>query len=562
MSSADTERLRVLVNDYYHGLVTFDSYRAQRGRLLDNLERTDAAAAPAPVAPAKSVRPEHTQKRASAPPPANVAPSPEPTARRRGALAPAAIAAVVVIAAVAIVAYLQLRPGHGDAPEPTAPAEDAANLPPGEALLERFLQRNAWDADAARTLSVAWTNGLQEADRQSAMASLTHRRFSDVLRRRLREEEALAAGSQSKEHEILVSMARDLGVRYAAVPERDAVRADTPPPRSPAANQSATVTSPTPTTPEPRAAADTPAAAAATPATTPAPVRESPSRATGPQTPAVPAQSTTRAATPAATTTAATADAVTSSACNASLLNTRRPYCTDTLASGGNAPALVIVPAGEFDMGNDQTPNAAPVHHVNIAKPFAMSIHEVSFGEYRLFCTRAAQRCPENPWSDDNYPAVHVSWGEAVRYAQWLSAETGQRYALPSESQWEYAARARTTSLYPFGDNVTPAAAVSSANGPVSAPVPSSDRKVNANAFRLFHMIGNVREWVADAWSVDYGGAPTDGGARAGESGQRVVRGGSYADGGLPLRSAARLALDGTAEDAMTGFRVVREIAP
>ena len=120
-----------------------------------------------------------------------------------------------------------------------------------------------------------------------------------------------------------------------------------------------------------------------------------------------------------------------------------------------------------------------------------------------------------------------------------------------------------STSPYPFGDNVTPAAARSSVMGPVSSPLPSPDRSVNGNAFRLWHMIGNVREWVADGWYMDYANAPTNGAARASDAvSSRAVRGGSYADSALPLRSAARLALEAGAQDATTGFRVVRELAP
>jgi formylglycine-generating enzyme required for sulfatase activity len=134
---------------------------------------------------------------------------------------------------------------------------------------------------------------------------------------------------------------------------------------------------------------------------------------------------------------------------------------------------------------------------------------------------------------------------------------------LPSEAEWEYAARAGSRTRYPFGDDVTPVAARSSANGPVDSPLANGDRSVNRNAFRLFHMIGNLREWVADPWHSGYAGAPADGTARLGvESNARVVRGGSYSDGALYLRSAARGPLERGARDRFTGFRVVRELPP
>jgi formylglycine-generating enzyme required for sulfatase activity len=243
------------------------------------------------------------------------------------------------------------------------------------------------------------------------------------------------------------------------------------------------------------------------------------------------------------------------------LLNSRRPFCSDALRGGGQGPGLAIIPAGEFSMGNDQTPNASPAHRVTVAAPFAMAVYETSFGEFERYCTSAAQRCPENPWGDAAFPVVLVSWDEARAYAAWLSMETGPRYRLPSDAEWEYAARAGTQTPYPFGTDVTPSSARSSAMGQVSSPIASTDRSVNRNAFRLMHMIGNVREWVADEWHADYAGAPTDGSARVGTDGKaHAVRGGSYADGAPALRSAARVALDVGTEDRVTGFRVVREL--
>jgi formylglycine-generating enzyme required for sulfatase activity len=221
------------------------------------------------------------------------------------------------------------------------------------------------------------------------------------------------------------------------------------------------------------------------------------------------------------------------------------------------------VPPGEFEMGGEQTNDEKPPHAVTIERAFAMAVYEVSFAEFGAYCRATGARCPENPWGGDDFPAALVSWDEAVAYARWLSSETGQNYRLPSEAEWEYAARAGSRTRYPFGDDVTPVAARSSANRPVDSPVGSSDRSVNRNAFGLFHMIGNVREWVADHWYSGYAGAPTDGTARLGaEANLRVVRGGGYSDGALQLRSAARVSLERGTQDRFTGFRVVRELPP
>jgi formylglycine-generating enzyme required for sulfatase activity len=569
MSNPTAERLRILVSDYYHGLVTFDSYREQRGQLLDALGTPPRAEAK-PAAVTKPVAPERseTRPRIVPPPPPAAVPQPAPrSAPRFGVIA----AGLALVAAIGAVAYLQLGPAN-DTQDTAAPL-DAASLSPGEALLERFIERNAWDRDAAGTLAVAWNSALSEPDRALAIASPSYRRFSDALRRRLREEEALAGGNTNSELETLLTLAAGLGVRYTTT------TTSTPAPARSAAESPATGIDAGATTnagaapasivdvqPEPPAAEPEPqpAGEAAVANSAPASAGEAtraPSTPTAAPSPnGVPAANT--AATAAATEPTA-ATAARTSTCSAQLLNTRRPFCNDALGSGGNGPALAIIAAGSFSMGDEQTANATPVHSVTISQPFAISIYEVSFAEFRAYCTRSNQRCPDNPWSDDAYPAVLVSWTEATSYAQWLSMETGQRYRLPSEAEWEYAARAGSTSPYPFGDNVTPAAARSSANGAVSSPLPSSDRSVNGNTFRLWHMIGNVREWVADGWYPDYANAPANGSAHPdGAATSRTVRGGSYSDGMLPLRSAARLGLAPSTQDATTGFRVVRELAP
>ena len=108
----------------------------------------------------------------------------------------------------------------------------------------------------------------------------------------------------------------------------------------------------------------------------------------------------------------------------------------------------------------------------------------------------------------------------------------------PSESEWEYAARGGTTTPYPFGDEILISDAVFSDRKQLNAPLPKTDRSVNRNKFKLYHMVGNVREWATDDWHEGYDGAPSDGSARN-NSGtpMRVIRGGSYADSAEALRS-------------------------
>jgi formylglycine-generating enzyme required for sulfatase activity len=154
---------------------------------------------------------------------------------------------------------------------------------------------------------------------------------------------------------------------------------------------------------------------------------------------------------------------------------------------------------------------------------------------------------------------TNISWHDALAYTRWLSQSTGAVYRLPSEAEWEYAARAGTTTEYPFneGDKIL----LSDARFNADSPLPVNTRSVNANQFRLRHMLGNVREWVADAWYPNYRGAPVDGSARMRpDRGKRVVRGGAFTDDASRLRSAARMGLPADTRDRLTGFRVVREI--
>ena len=219
----------------------------------------------------------------------------------------------------------------------------------------------------------------------------------------------------------------------------------------------------------------------------------------------------------------------------------------------------MVLPPGEFEMGGSQG-NEQPKHTVSIGYTIAIGMFEVSQKELRLFCDDTGTICPAQPWDNSLYPAVNVSWDLANQYLAWLSEQANATYRLPSEAEWEYATRAGTTSPYPFGDELVPTDARFSFQAAQTRPFETNDRSVNANEFRLYHTVGNVREWVLDGWSDNHSGAPTDGSARSGNSGAHVVRGGSYADRADALRSAAREQLGASGGDAVTGFRVVREI--
>ncbi|HTT07777.1 MAG TPA: SUMF1/EgtB/PvdO family nonheme iron enzyme [Gammaproteobacteria bacterium] len=242
--------------------------------------------------------------------------------------------------------------------------------------------------------------------------------------------------------------------------------------------------------------------------------------------------------------------------CYADLAKERKPFCRDGMNDGGVGPILAVLPAGEFTMGGG-APHAEPAHKVTIPRNLAVSLYEVSSGEFEAFCKATSRSCPPQPWQGADFPVVNVSWADATAYAEWLSKATGHSYRLPTEAEWEYAARAGTTSRYPFGDELLPTHARFSYQGPVDSPLPRSDHTVNRNNFKLYHMVGNVREWVQDGWHDNYQGAPTDG--KAWEGSGHTVRGGCYRDRAESLTSASRESGPAQGDDC-TGFRVVEDI--
>ena len=237
------------------------------------------------------------------------------------------------------------------------------------------------------------------------------------------------------------------------------------------------------------------------------------------------------------------------------------PYCRDPIPSAGAyAPTMVVVPPGKFVMGGEKK-DEQPRHNVDIGYSFAISVHEITFGEFSRYCEMTRQNCPAQPWIGQDYPVVNVTWHQAQDYTRWLTDNTGNHYRLPSEAEWEYAARAGTSTPYSSGDRLSHQDAVFSGAQQLNGPLPKTDRSINRNPFQIYHMAGNVREWTLDSWHPDYNGAPADGSAWVDKTADgRVVRGGSYADNSDALRSAARLRLPADSADRYTGFRIVQEL--
>jgi len=285
---------------------------------------------------------------------------------------------------------------------------------------------------------------------------------------------------------------------------------------------------------------------------------------------------------------------------------------TDALHSGARGPQMVVVPHGGFLMGAregeaDSLPAEKPAHYVRFDRGFAMQRTETTVGEFRRFIeathyrTRAERRQYSTVYDErsgnlvrrsnvdwrhtytgtlatDDLPVLHVSARDAEAYAHWLAQQTGEKYSLPSEAQFEYAVRAGTVGALPWGSGIPPRFAGNVTGARDRSPTgrqwrnafpgygdgwwgPAPAGSFAPNAFGLHDLVGNVSEWVADCWHQGYRRAPSDGqpwvnpGCR-----QRVIRGGSWLSAPAQVRSAWRLSTDGDTTNARLGFRLVREL--
>ena len=279
----------------------------------------------------------------------------------------------------------------------------------------------------------------------------------------------------------------------------------------------------------------------------------------------------------------------------------------------GGAPPVVVIPTGVFLMGSPageggHRPTEEPQREVKIDAGFALARDEISIGEFRAFVDDAnyltdGEKAGDSnvydeesgrmidrqgaSWrndylggaGDDNLPVIHVTWNDAVAYAQWLSARTGKKYRLPSEAEFEYALRAGSTARYPWGDGAPQRGTDNFTGDGDRSPHlnrswakgfkryddgnwgPALLGKFRANAFGLIDMDGNVSEWVADCWHDNYTRAPADSRAWFNPGcAEHVVRGGSWGSAPDQVRSAFRLAAPADTRSARVGFRVAREL--
>ncbi len=229
----------------------------------------------------------------------------------------------------------------------------------------------------------------------------------------------------------------------------------------------------------------------------------------------------------------------------------------DALNRGGRGPEMVWIPAGTFTMGGGSSTspsNERPKHQVTLKK-FAISSKEVTRGDYSLFSGIAVSK------ANRNKPVQDISWYQAQKYLRWLSKQTGKQYRLPTEAEWEYAARAGTKSPYWWGFKVgTDNALCFGCGVPLEPTRPKDVGSYKPNQFGLYDTAGNVAEWVEDCYHGDYNGAPTDGSAWITKGcKERVVRGGSYLNAPKSLIVSRRNKLEPGKSEKHIGFRIVRE---
>ncbi len=198
----------------------------------------------------------------------------------------------------------------------------------------------------------------------------------------------------------------------------------------------------------------------------------------------------------------------------------------DRLKDGGLGPEMVQIPKGRFQMGDIQgggEANEKPVHWVNIDYQFAMGKYEVTFAEYDQFAQATDREKPSDiGLGRGRRPVINVSWNDANAYTKWLTQQTGKPYRLPSEAEWEYAARAGTKTKYWWGNSIGKNKANCDGCGSRWDYEVGSFR---ANQFGLYDTVGNVYEWVAGNYQDRYNGAPSDGSAWKKTSKYRVARG-------------------------------------
>ena len=237
----------------------------------------------------------------------------------------------------------------------------------------------------------------------------------------------------------------------------------------------------------------------------------------------------------------------------------------DRFVNGVWGPEMVVIPPGRYLRGQaDGDFDEKPVQEVKISNGFAMSRYEITFDDFQAYCLEVNCTLPDDSdWGTGKRPIINVSWKEANAYVAWLSERTGEVYRLPTDAEWEYAARAGTQTRYYWGQDV----GEEQANCAGCVTIWGSERtarvgRFKPNAFGLYDMAGNVFEWTQDCWNNTFENLGLDGASYENPTGcgKRVIRGGGWSFPPNEVRSANRWREFPTRRSDDTGFRVVREL--
>ena len=218
-------------------------------------------------------------------------------------------------------------------------------------------------------------------------------------------------------------------------------------------------------------------------------------------------------------------------------------------------PEMKTVRGGSFTMGSNDDLTEKPTHQVTV-KPFAIGQYPVSVREWNE-CANA-KACAFMATGKDDAPITNVSWSDARQFIAWLASATGKPYRLPSEAEWEYAARAGTQTKYWWGDQLQ----AGMANCKNCTDIAGTEQPVKvgsfkANPFGLYDMGGGVDQWVEDCWHKNYQGAPADGSAWVeGDCGSHVIRSGSWKNDARYVRPSNRDSYDTNVRYPTHGFRL------
>jgi formylglycine-generating enzyme required for sulfatase activity len=218
-------------------------------------------------------------------------------------------------------------------------------------------------------------------------------------------------------------------------------------------------------------------------------------------------------------------------------------------------PEMVSLAGGSFAMGSNDDMSEKPVHRVTV-KPFALSKFPITTREWNLCAT--AKACGFTAERNDDSPVTNVNWNDAKQFVAWLARVTAKQYRLPSEAEWEYAARGDTQTKWWWGDQLRSGMVnCKNCSDVATAEQPVKVGSFQPNPFGLYDMGGSVDQWVEDCWHKNYIGAPSDGSAWLdGDCSSRVIRSGSWRKDANSARPANRDRYDAVVRYPTHGFRI------